>query len=42
MATAAATILQQEKLFRPLSLRIHLVGALQIFPHREVDMWGRV
>ncbi len=26
----------------PLSLRIHLGGVLQILPHRDVDMWGRV
>ncbi len=27
---------------RLLSLREHLGGITQIFPHRDVDMWGRV
>ncbi len=38
---AASTILW---LLKPhlLSLREHLGGIMQIFPHRDVDMWGRV
>ncbi len=37
----ASTLL---RLLKPrlLSLREHLGGITQIFPHRDVDMWGRV
>ncbi len=36
---AASTLL---RLLKPrlLSLREHLGGITQIFPHRDVDMWG--
>ncbi len=39
--TAASTLL---RLLKPrlLSLREHLGGIKQIFPHRDVDTWGRV
>ncbi len=38
---AASTLL---RLLKPclLSLREHLGGIMQIFPHHDVDMWGRV
>ncbi len=37
----ASTLLRLLKL-RLISLHEHLGGVTQIFPHREVDMWGRV
>uniref|UniRef100_A0A673GI22 Large subunit GTPase 1 homolog n=1 Tax=Sinocyclocheilus rhinocerous TaxID=307959 RepID=A0A673GI22_9TELE len=33
---------QQELKLNLLSLREHLGSVMQIFPHRDVDMWGRV
>ncbi len=37
---AASTLLWLLKP-RLLSLRAHLGGVTQIFPHRDVDLWGR-
>ncbi len=38
--TAASTLLRLLK--HRLSLREHLGGIMQIFSHRDIDMWGRV
>jgi len=39
---AATTILQRESKLLLLSLRKHLGGVMQIFPHTDVDMWGHL